>query len=255
MPVDFLSDDQVTAYGRFVGPVSPLDLERFFFLDDDDVASIGRRRGDGNRLGFGVQLGPLRFLGVFLEDPASVPATVVDFIATQLGIVDLSVWESYSARTKTAYEHGWEIAQTYGYRRLSESAVADEFVSFLTARARTRTERPSALFDQGVGWLRRERVLLPGVSVLTRLVAEVRSAASEQLYSLLAGRVSVPLAQRLDGLLEVRPDARTSELERLRRAPVRGLWTRDGSGAGPRGRDCCGWSGRRCGAGDSAGAY
>ena len=57
MPVDFLSDEHVVAYGRFVGSVSELDLERFFFLDDDDLTIVGRRRGSANRLGFAVQLG------------------------------------------------------------------------------------------------------------------------------------------------------------------------------------------------------
>ena len=45
------------AYGRFVGSVSELDLERFFSLNDDDLTIVGRRRGSANRLGFAVQLG------------------------------------------------------------------------------------------------------------------------------------------------------------------------------------------------------
>ncbi len=69
MPVDFLSDEQVGAYGRFVGVVSELDLARFFFLDDDDLTIVGRRRGAANRLGLAVQLGTVRYLGRFLDDP------------------------------------------------------------------------------------------------------------------------------------------------------------------------------------------
>ena len=72
MPVDFLGDEQVGAYGRFVGSVSELDLERFFFLDDDDLTIVGRRRGAANRLGFAVQLGTVRYLGSFLDDPPAV---------------------------------------------------------------------------------------------------------------------------------------------------------------------------------------
>ena len=168
-----------------------------------------------------MQLGTLRFLGTFLDDPVAVPEVVVDFVAAQLGIVDGSVLGSYAERSKTPYEHCWEIARVYGYRRLSEPETAAEFRSFLTARAWTRAERPTQLFDQGVAWLRAERVLLPGVSVLARLVAEVRGAADDRLYSVLAGRVSPALGRGLDDLLTVPADSRSSGLERLRRAPTR----------------------------------
>jgi hypothetical protein len=34
MPVEFLSDEQVAAYGCFVGESSRSDVERFFYLDE-----------------------------------------------------------------------------------------------------------------------------------------------------------------------------------------------------------------------------
>ena len=71
-PVDFLSDEQVGAYGRFVGSSSELDFERFFFLDDDDRTIVGRRRGAANRLGFAVQLETVPNLGSFRDDPTAV---------------------------------------------------------------------------------------------------------------------------------------------------------------------------------------
>jgi hypothetical protein len=44
MPVvDFLTDDEAAAYGRFVGSPSQADLERVFF-DDEDRALVRRRR-------------------------------------------------------------------------------------------------------------------------------------------------------------------------------------------------------------------
>lgn len=49
--MDFLTDAQVAAYGRFDGVPSRPDLERLLFLDDVDKYLIGDRRGDHNRLG------------------------------------------------------------------------------------------------------------------------------------------------------------------------------------------------------------
>jgi hypothetical protein len=64
--IEFLSDDQVAAYGRFVGPPEHAELERFFFLDDADRVLIGKRRGDHNRLGFSLQLGPQEEIRAFI---------------------------------------------------------------------------------------------------------------------------------------------------------------------------------------------
>jgi TnpA family transposase len=57
VPVEFLSDAEASAYGRFSCAPSRVELERVFFLDDADRALVDRRRGVHNRLGFALQLG------------------------------------------------------------------------------------------------------------------------------------------------------------------------------------------------------
>jgi Domain of unknown function (DUF4158) len=160
VPVEFLSDEQATAYGWFEGEPSRAELERFFFLDDADLALVAKRRGDYHRLGFALQLGTVRFLGVFLSDP--LPWSVVDYLSAQLGVVDAPVVKRYTERGKTAYEHAWEISEAYGYRDFADPVAAVGLREFMDGRAWTHAEGPLALFGQAVAWLRRDRVCYPG---------------------------------------------------------------------------------------------
>ncbi|ETA03452.1 hypothetical protein ThrDRAFT_01198 [Frankia casuarinae] len=222
--MEFLTDEQVAAYGRFDGEPVRAELERFFFLDDADRELVVRRRGEHSRLGFAVQLGTVRFLGTFLSDPLEVPWVVVDYLAGQLDVADSSVVKRYTERLPTQHEHAREIRSVYGYRDFADPQAATELRAFLASRAWTQAEGPVALFGQATAWLRRSRVLLPGVSVLARLVVSVRSEATDRVHQELAvaaEQADPQLAGRLRSLLEVAPGARVSELERLRRGPTR----------------------------------
>ncbi|MER5625088.1 DUF4158 domain-containing protein [Streptosporangium sp. NPDC002544] len=69
MPVEFLSDREMAAYGRYGDSVPQVDLELCFYLDDRDRELVADQRGDHNRLGFSVQLATVRYVGRFLTDP------------------------------------------------------------------------------------------------------------------------------------------------------------------------------------------
>ena len=80
-------------YRQFTRELSSDELAGCFCFSDDDQRQIGRRRGDANRLGFAVQLGTVRYLGRFLENPAAVPEQVVAWTAREIGVtatVDLA---------------------------------------------------------------------------------------------------------------------------------------------------------------------
>lgn len=145
-------------------------------------------------------------------------------IVSTAWIEDASVVKRYVDRPKTAYEHAWEIRDAYGYHAYEDHAWGRRLRGFLHGRAWTQAEGPVALFDQAVAWLRRDRVPLPGVSVLARQVAEVREVAEARLYATVAqaARCADPdLLADLVATLAVPEGRRFPELERLRRPPTR----------------------------------
>ena len=217
VPVEFLSDAEAAAYGRYDGGPSREELDRVFFLDDADRELIDRRRGDHNRLGFALQLTTVRWLGAFLPDLTAVPVAVLGYVAGQLEVEDVSVVRRYLERRRTRFEHAEEIKAFEGLRDFA--AVSGELEEWAAARGYMTGDGPRAIFTDAVGWLRDRDVLLPGVTTLARLVARARADGDERLWDTLAALPTVRQARVLEGLLEVAEGSRFSDLERWRRGP------------------------------------
>jgi hypothetical protein len=84
------------------------------------------------------------------------------------------------------------------------------------------------LFDLATARLLDARVLLPGPTVLSRLVASVRDHATIRLWESVAAVPDAAQRTRLEELLAIRDGERGSTLDRLRRGPtsVTGCWAR-----------------------------
>lgn len=165
MPVDFLTDAQAARYGRYNEEPNPVQLARYFYLDDADRALIMRCRDDHTRLGMALQICTARFLGTFLTDPTAVPWGVITHLAAQLTIADPTCLEQYYIH-KTHWKHAAEIQAAYDYRTFTGQPQHFQFLRWLCARAWIGTERPNVLFDRATAWLVLRKILLPGVTVL-----------------------------------------------------------------------------------------
>jgi TnpA family transposase len=220
MPVEFLTEDQQRRYGRYTEDPSPLQLARYFHFDDRDHQLLAECQTDHTCLGFAVQLSTVRFLGTFLSDPTDVPANVVAYVAQQLGIRDLTCLAQYRSRD-TQWDHMAKIQRAYEYRDFYHPQEVFRLVRWLYTRAWLSAERPSVLFDLATARLVERKVLLPGVTVLERLVARVRDRAALRLWHILAQLPTPDQQARLETLLQVPEGARSSHVDRLRHAPTR----------------------------------
>jgi hypothetical protein len=159
-------------------------------------------------------------LDTFLAEPTNVPKNAVAYVAAQLGIRDVACLADYAARPTTAREHAAEIRRMYSYHDFTDPAESFRLVRWLYTRAWLRSEQPSVLFDLATARLVERQVLLPGVSILARLVVRIRERANTRLYRKLARKLSAEQRDQLKELLVVRARARRSTLDRLRRGPT-----------------------------------
>ena len=219
MPVRFLTAAQRQNYGGYAGPPTAEELTQFFHLNDADLAFIAPRRGNHNRLGLALQITTVRFLGTFLEDPLAVPDAVLRGLARQLDIADLNGLEAYRAGEQR-WDHAAEIRVRYGYRDFTDPEAGFRLSRWLYGMCWTGTERPGVLFEHATDWLLSYQVLLPGASVLERLVARVRRRVEKRLWHTLGQGITAEQQTQLEPLLKVPPGSRTSPLDQLRSGPV-----------------------------------
>jgi len=137
-------------------------LVRHWTLGDADLAAIGRRRRDHNRLGFALQLCALRYPGRPLRPVEAVPEPALRFVADQVGAAPEAV-DTYGTRAQTRSAHLDELREAFGFADLT-SARRRELAAWLLPVALATTSAmavATALLEE----TRRRRLIVPGTSI------------------------------------------------------------------------------------------
>ena len=194
MPTRFLSPELRAKYDGYSESLSPDELGGDFFLDDNDKRFIDLRRSDKNRLGLALQLCTVRHLGHFFSDTGQIPCAVVEHVGSQLGIENAAdVFSSYEdARTRE--RHTASVRKFYGYFHFTEQPYYFRFQRWLYTRAWLTSERPTELFEKSREYLKINKIIVPGVTVLERVIGRVMQRVSDRLWK--ERRAQAALSQR-----------------------------------------------------------
>ena len=182
MPVDFLSPAQQENYGKYPNDLTPEFIANYFFLDDKDKEWIKSKRGKFSRLGYALQLITVRYIGTFYSDLTTIPWKIIERIAAQVHVDDISNYLSHYQQSEQRWRHATEIRIRYGYKEFNEKSIQFKLGRWLYALFWTGTDRPGLLFEQAVSWLLTNKVLLPGITTVERFIAEIRSRMDARLW-------------------------------------------------------------------------
>lgn len=221
MSIRFLTEEYQADYGRYVGEPTDLQLARYFHLDDQALQLVKKRRGDHNRLGFAVQLGTVRFLGTFLHNPIDVPFLVISYLANQLNITDTNCLSHYLERVNTQWEHTQLIKESYGYQDFTAQPTHWRLVRWLYERAWVSAESPSVLFDITTAQLLENKILLPGVTAIAKLISRIKERVEQRLYFKLYKLPNQEQIKELESLIIVGETSRNTILDQWRTSPTR----------------------------------
>ncbi|MBN2881773.1 Tn3 family transposase [Candidatus Woesearchaeota archaeon] len=214
MPVEFLTKEQEMQYGNYPDELSNEQLAQYFWIDDEDKMFIFKRTEEYTQLGIALQLCTVRFLGTFLSNPLDVPKTVIDYLSNQLNISSETL--SKYKDSKISKIHVNEICKKYGYSKFNEQPNHWRLIRWIHNRASLGNEKPIILFDLATNRCVENKVLLPGVTTLERLIAQIYERANDRLWKKLAILPDSLEEKKLLEILNLDLKSRKTTLDKLR---------------------------------------
>jgi hypothetical protein len=203
MPVDFLSDEQANRYGRYTGDPSAAQMARYIYLDDADRAEV--------LSGAAITIGSATLYSsapCACGEPSSAILSVCPAWWSDTwrpnSRLPIQHWaHQYLERPATHREHAGEIQRRHAYKDFNDQPEHFRLVRWLYSRAWLSAERPCVLFDLTTARMVERKVLLPGVTILTRLSARIRDRAATRLWRRLVTLPSAEQQGRLEALVVV----------------------------------------------------
>jgi TnpA family transposase len=198
--------------------LSRAELFRYFTFPEPDRREIAQCRGESNKIGFALLLGAIRLTGRFIQDFELVPHSLVAHICEQLRL-ETPLILTYPQRQPTRYEHVERIKSYLGLRSFKQTDN-DVVVSHVRKRVRAGA-RLHELLANVEEMLREQQIVLPGVTVLERLIGRARVEAEDELFREISERIDDQARAGILALLKVRDGEKITPFQQLQQAAGR----------------------------------
>lgn len=195
--------------------LSGAELLRYFTYSEQDRQQIFQCRGAHNQIGFALLLSGVRLTGRFPHDFDMLPRRFLQHLCQQLNL-DAPLFLNYPQREPTRREH---IARLREYLGLRSFAHEDQklIIRHVTERVRGG-ERQYELLASAERMLRSQRIILPGVTTLEKLIRAARTKAEDDLYQEIVMRIDEGTRTKMLALLEPVEGQMLSPFQQLQQA-------------------------------------
>jgi TnpA family transposase len=191
------------------------EVARDWTLLERDRQEIERYRKD-SRLYMAIQICAVRLYGRFLHHVHDLSPHIINYLGQQLDLPP-SLTVEVPEREATYLEQRQNILKHLGFQRFDHNAQ-EQLEAWIAQQARLGN-LPDALFQQAENHLLAKRVLLPGPSVLERLIIHVCADVHLQLFETVFRQLSPELRQAIDRLLMVPDGEQRSDFFHLKEYP------------------------------------
>lgn len=215
--------NRISSRARLPQELDLEELNKYFVLSPNDLIEIHDCRGATNKLGFAIQLCCLRWFGYLLPDLRNTPATIVEQVMRQLGLVDRVDLLDYPQSENTRTGHHDRIRTYLSFQKCDEP----QRIRLLNHLSQQVIKLPHStdLVDVACTWLYEEKIVRPATRTLQEIATEARSLGMELVYRTIDQSLTPEqkrmIDQLLDGPEEGAVSGALSQLEELRKSARR----------------------------------
>lgn len=145
-----------------------------------------------------------------------MPESVLAYIAEQLQ-VNQKEFTQYAQRENTRLEHLNELREVYGFKNFSDSDY-NFLLGYLMPYA-MENDNVLRLIRLAIDELKRQLVILPGITTIEKIVNEVSRTADDTVLRLINASLTDVQKRRLDELIESSSETATTTLGYLKEDP------------------------------------
>lgn len=192
--IDLLSEIEKNELTQISDEIEKEEIIKNYSLSKFDLVNANKYRTDTNKLGFALQLCVLRHKGWSLSYIKKIPDIIILFVAEQLKI-NPEVFEDYSTRKNTVFEHFRDIKNLYGYK----TEIKFDFLDSLFEKS----DNSYFIIFNCIETFKNNKVVPPAIYRIEEIVSKGKVKFEEKILEMISSELTHEQKLKIDDLLNI----------------------------------------------------